>query len=86
MHREQESGRGWWPVAGVSNVTSVGSFGGDRSAEFTFQGRVNSSLRTEKWQQVLKIHGFSITVYGFQIHQRGEQQCLYWQIPNIKAR
>jgi hypothetical protein len=86
MNREQGAERGSWPVAGVSNVTPAGSFGRDRSEEFTFQGRVNSSLRTEKWQQVLKIHGFSITVYGFQIHQRGEQQCLYWQIPNIKAR
>jgi hypothetical protein len=57
-----------------------------RTVEWAFEGKANSTVRTSRWQRVHKGQGFDFTVQVFSLKQRGEQQCLYWQIPNIKAR
>jgi hypothetical protein len=58
----------------------------ERTVEWAFGEKANSTVRTSRWQQVQKGKGFDFTVQVFSLKQRGEQQCLYWQIPNIKAR
>ena len=85
-----ESGQGTetsgWQALRAQGVSPAAGYRRERDAEFALFLRVNSPLRTSRWQQVQKVQRIAITVNGFEFQQRGEQQCLYWQIPNIKAR
>lgn len=86
MGSGQSTEREGWATVRAQSAVSDFRYWRERSAEFTLFARVSSTLRSSRWQQVQKIHGFDFTVHGFEFQQRGEQQCLYWQIPNIKAR
>jgi hypothetical protein len=86
MGNKEGTQRNAWPAPRTQSGVPDGSYWLERSVEFTFSAKENPSLRPGRWHQVLKVHGFDITVHGFSFQQRGEQQCLYWQIPNIRAR
>jgi hypothetical protein len=58
----------------------------ERTVEWAFGEKANSTVRISRWQRIQKGQGFDFTVQVFSLKQRGEQQCLYWQTPNIKAR
>ncbi len=86
MGNKQGTQRKAWPASRAQSGLLAGTSWHERSVEFTFSPKENSSLRPGRWHQVLKVQGLDITVHGFSFQQRGEQQCLYWQIPNIRAR
>jgi hypothetical protein len=86
MEKGQGTETNGWQALRVRGSEPAAGYRNERHAEFALFLRVNSPLRTNRWQQVQKIHGIDITIHGFEFHQRGEQQCLYWQIPNIRAR
>ena len=85
-----ESGQGTetseWQALRAQSVAPAAGYRRERDAEFALFLRVNSPLRNNRWQQVQKVQRIEFTVHGFKFQQRGEQQCLYWQIPNIRAR
>ncbi len=83
---KENAARELWPVPAAQATALAEVHWSGRSAEFVFASRANSPLRIHKWQQVLKVQVSDITVRGFHIQQRGEQQCSYWQIPNTRAR
>ena len=77
---------GGWLAMYEPGAAPVAGYRWERTAEWAFDEKANSTVRTSRWQQVQKSQGFDFTVQAFGLKQRGEQQCLYWQIPNIKAR
>ncbi len=86
MGKDAESTAGAWPAMWVQGADPGAGYRRERTVEWAFAEQANSTVRTSRWQQVQKVQGFDSTVQVFSLKQRGEQQCLYWQIPNIKAR
>ena len=86
MGKDREAAGGNW-LAEQAQVAPPGQvMRWERTVEWAFEARANSTVRTSRWQRVQQGQGFDFTVQAFGIQQRGEQQCLYWQIPNTKAR
>lgn len=83
--RGSEERNGWLTVQAPEAAFGAG-YRRERTAEWAFDAKANSTVRTSRWQQVQKGQGFDSKVQVLGLKQRGEQQCLYWQIPNIKAR
>ncbi|MEY4933597.1 MAG: hypothetical protein RLZZ403_1917 [Pseudomonadota bacterium] len=86
MGNEGKEAKRCWLTVRASDAAPGAGYRWERTVEWAFLGKANSTVRTSRWQQVQKGQGFDFTVQAFGIQQRGEQQCLYWQIPNIKAR
>ena len=86
MGKDADSMASAWPAMWARGADPDGGYRRERTVEWAFLDKANSTVRTSRWQQVQKVQGFDSSVQVFSLKQRGEQQCLYWQIPNIKAR
>ncbi len=86
MGKKGSEAKGGWLAMHTRGAAPPDGYRWERTVEWAFGEKANSTVRTSRWQQVQKGQGFDFTVQVFSLKQRGEQQCLYWQIPNIKAR